>query len=231
VPGESRAGLILFTGGPNSIEIQGSVNRTNHQQLLDEALAGNRESLGRLLEDYRAYLMVLAQRYLDVRLRGRLDPADVVQLTFLEAQRDLPAFRGHHIEELLGWLRNILRNNVSSAHQKHLYTQKRSAGRERSGAVSDSGPSLSELVPSETTSPSQRVMRDEAAVYLANCLQSLPETQREALRLRYVEGQSLKEIAAAMSKSEMAVAGLLKRGLQSLREKMISDSSSGAISS
>jgi RNA polymerase sigma-70 factor (ECF subfamily) len=203
-----------------------SENRTYHQQLLDEALEGNRESLGRLLEDYRAYLMVLAQRYLDIRLRGRLDPADVVQLTFLEAQRDLPAFRGHHIEELLGWLRNILRNNVSSAHQKHLYTQKRSAGRERTNTSDDTGPSLTDLVPSETTSPSQRVMRDEAAVHLANCLQSLPETQREALRLRYVEGQSLKEISTTMAKSEMAVAGLLKRGLQSLRDKMISDSSS-----
>ena len=142
----------------------------------------------------------------------------------MEAQHDLPAFRGHQIEELLGWLRNILRNNVSSAHQKHLYAQKRSAGRERDNDGNDSGPSLTDQAPSETTSPSQRVMRDEAAVYLANCLQSLPETQREALRLRYVEGQSLKEIAATMDKSEMAVAGLLKRGLQSLRDKMIADS-------
>jgi RNA polymerase sigma-70 factor, ECF subfamily len=189
------------------------VNRTYHQHL-----------------DYRAYLTVLAQRYLDSRLRGRLDPADIVQVTFMEAQRDLHAFRGHQIEELLGWLRNILRNNVSSAHQKHLYTQKRSAGREAHGAASggdDSAPQLTDLVPSETTSPSQRMMRDEAAVYLANCLQTLPETQREALRLRYVEGSSLKEIATAMDKSEMAVAGLLKRGLQTLRERMLSDSSSG----
>lgn len=204
------------------------MNRTYHQQLLQEALEGNRESLGRLLEDYRAYLTVLAQRYLDARLRGRLDPADIVQVTFLEAQRDLPAFRGHQIEELLGWLRNILRNNVSSAHQKHLYAQKRSAGRESHNGPTDNGPTLTDLVPAETTSPSQRVMRDEAAVYLANCLQTLPETQREALRLRYVEGQSLKEISTAMDKSEMAVAGLLKRGLQSLRDKMDSDSSSGA---
>lgn len=199
------------------------MNRTYHQQLLNEALDGNRESLGRLLEDYRAYLTVLAQRYLDARLRGRLDPADVVQVTFLEAQRDLAAFRGHQIEELLGWLRNILRNNISSAHQKHLFTQKRSASRELDNSANSSCPSLTDQAPSETTSPSQRLMRDEAAVYLANCLQDLPETQREALRLRYVEGQSLKEISARMEKSEMAVAGLLKRGLQALRDRMISE--------
>lgn len=203
------------------------MNRVGHQQLLDEALAGNAESLGELLEHYRAYLTVLAQRYLDTRLRGRLDAADIVQITFLEAQRDLPSFRGHQIEELLGWLRHILRNNVSSAHQKHIYTQKRSAGREVSNSPTDSRPAITDLAPSETTSPSQRMMRDEAAVYLANCLEDLPDTQREALRLRYVEGCSLKQISESMGKSEMAVAGLLKRGLQALRQKMVSDSSTG----
>lgn len=179
------------------------------------------------MEDYRAYMTVLARRYLDVRVKGRVDEADIVQITFMEAQRDLPAFRGSQIEELLGWLRNILRNNVSSAHQKHLYTQKRSAGREISNSPTDSGPAITDMAPAETTSPSQRVMRDEAAVLLANCLEDLPETQREALRLRYVEGYSLKEIAEKMDKTEMAAAGLLKRGLQTLRTKMITDSSSG----
>ncbi len=205
------------------------VNRALHQELLNRALEGDGEALGELLEDYRAYLTVLAQRYLDTRLRGRLDAADVVQITFLEAQRDLGSFRGHHIEELLGWLRHILRNNVSSAHQRHIYTQKRSAGREVSNSPTDSRPAFTDLAPSETTSPSQRMMRDEAAVYLANCLEEIPDTQREALRLRYVEGCSLKEISDKMEKSEMAVAGLLKRGLQALRNKMVSDSSSGGI--
>lgn len=203
------------------------MNRSRHQQLLADAQSGSAEALGELLQDYRAYLTVLAQRYLDSRLRGRLDPADIVQVTFLEAQRDLPNFRGHQIEELLGWLRHILRNNVASAHQKHIYTQKRSAGREVSNSPTDSRPAFTELAPSETTSPSQRMMRDEAAVFLADCLEELPETQREALRLRYVEGQSLKEISDTMNKSEMAVAGLLKRGLQALRNKMLTDSSSG----
>jgi RNA polymerase sigma-70 factor (ECF subfamily) len=205
------------------------VNRSrHHQELLDAALAGDAEALGELLEDYRAYLTVLAQRYLDTRLRGRLDAADVVQITFMEAQRDLPAFRGHQIEELLGWLRHILRNNVSSAHQKHLFTQKRSAGREVSNSPTDSRPAITDLAPAETTS-SQRMMRDEAAVFLADCLEELPQTQREALRLRYVEGYSLKQISEEMAKTEMAVAGLLKRGLQALRTRMISDSSTGGL--
>lgn len=203
------------------------MNRSHHQELLNQAIAGDNEALGELLEDYRAYLMVLAQRYMDNRLRSRMDAADVVQITFMEAQRDLGSFRGHHIEELLGWLRHILRNNVSSAHQRHLTTQKRSAKREVSNSPTDSRPALTELAPSEISSPSQRMMRDEAAVYLANCLEDIPDTQREALRLRYVEGCSLKEISAKMDKSEMAVAGLLKRGLQALRNRMISDSSTG----
>lgn len=203
------------------------MNRSHHQELLNQAIAGDNEALGELLEDYRAYLMVLAQRYMDNRLRSRMDAADVVQITFMEAQRDLGSFRGHHIEELLGWLRHILRNNVSSAHQRHLTTQKRSAKREVPNSPTDSRPALTELAPSDVSSPSQRMMRDEAAVYLANCLEDIPDTQREALRLRYVEGCSLKEISAKMEKSEMAVAGLLKRGLQALRNQMISDSSSG----
>lgn len=190
-------------------------------------MQGDTEAFGELLEDYRAYLMVLAKRYLDNRIRGRVDESDVVQVTFLEAQRDLKSFRGTQIEELLGWLRHILRNNVSSAHQKHLYTQKRSAGREVSNSPTDSRPAITDMAPSETTSPSQRVIKDEAAFFLANCLEELPETQQEALRLRYVEGCSLKEIAERMNKTEMAAAGLLKRGLQALRSQMISDSSSG----
>ncbi len=203
------------------------MTESRHQQLFEKSLKGDLDAFAELMEDYRAYMTVLARRYLDVRVKGRVDEADIVQITFMEAQRDLGAFRGSQIEELLGWLRNILRNNVSSAHQKHLYTQKRSAGREISNNPTDSGPALTDLAPSETTSPSQRVMRDEAAVLLANCLEDLPETQREALRLRYVEGYSLKEIAEKMDKTEMAAAGLLKRGLQALRTKMISDSSSG----
>jgi RNA polymerase sigma-70 factor (ECF subfamily) len=64
-------------------------------------------------------------------------------------------------------------------------------------------------------------MRDEAAASLAEAMLKLPETQSEALRLRYLEGLPLTEIAERLEKSTDAVAGLLKRGLRSLRQDLI----------
>jgi RNA polymerase sigma-70 factor (ECF subfamily) len=193
--------------------------------LLALAKKGERSALGSLLEHYRPYLLVLAQRYLDPRLQGRLDPADVVQVTFLEAQRDLESFRGEDIASMLAWLRNILRNNIASMHQHHLMTKKRSAHLEAYSKTSteEGQVELVDLLPSETTSPSQRAMRDEVAAELAASLMKLPDTQKEALRLRYLEGWSLKRISDHLQKSEMAVAGLLKRGLQGLRQELIDD--------
>lgn len=191
---------------------------------LEAAKRGDVQAKGELLDRFRPYLNVIAQRLLDDRIQGRLDFSDVVQATYLEASRDFHQFRGESIESFLAWLRNILRNNVSTVHQEHLAAQKRSARREvnlHRPATSDaSSMQMEHLVPSEASSPSQRLMRSEAAAVLAACIEQLPETQGMAIRMRYLEGMSLKEISDRMSKSEMAVAGLLKRGLQGLRTEM-----------
>jgi RNA polymerase sigma-70 factor (ECF subfamily) len=194
------------------------------QDKLIAAKQGDENARGDLLNTFRPYLNVIAQRMLDDRIQGRMDFADVVQATFLEASRDFHSFRGETVESFLAWLRNILKNNIATAHQEHLATQKRSARREVSMAApaGDNGSEvqLANLLPAETSTPSQRLMRDEAAVVLANCLEQIPDTQRDAIRMRYLEGMSLKEISQKMDKSEMAVAGLLKRGLQGLRDEM-----------
>lgn len=194
------------------------------QEKLAAAKAGDEAARGELLNRFRPYLNVIAQRLLDERIQSRLDFADVVQATFLEASRDFDAFRGETVESFLAWIRHILKNNVATAHQEHLATQKRSAHREISMAVPAGGDGsavdLGAALPAETSTPSQRVMRDEAAVVLATCLEQIPETQREAIRMRYLEGMTLRQISDRMGKSEMAVAGLLKRGLQGLRDEM-----------
>lgn len=190
-------------------------------ELVVASKEGDNEAFGRLLEQYRGYLLMLAHRYLSARLRRRVDPADIVQLTFLEAKRDLAAFRGQTPAEFAGWLRGMLKNNVATAVARHITAQKRSLAREvdprkNSGHGSQRGSWVHQL-PGSTTSPSGVAIREEAVLALLEALHELPETQAEAIRLRYMEGLPLAEIVERMGKSETAVAGLLKRGLKKLR--------------
>lgn len=197
-------------------------------QLVVASKEGNNDALGRLLEQYRGYLLMLAHRYLSDALRRRVDPTDIVQLTFLEAKRDLGAFRGSTPAEFAGWLRGMLKNNVATAVTRHITTQKRSLKREvnagHNGDDSAQGGWIQQL-PGSTTSPSGVAIRGEAVMALMTALHELPETQAEAIRLRYMEGLPLAEIVERMGKSDTAVAGLLKRGLQKLRQVMDIDAS------
>lgn len=197
-------------------------------QLVIASKQGNNEALGRLLEQYRGFLLMLAHRYLSERLRRRVDPADIVQLTYLEAKRDLSAFRGETPAEFAGWLRGMLKNNVATAVARHITTQKRSVKREidatRKGAGEDSvGGGWIHQLPGSTTSPSGIAIREESVMALLEALHQLPESQAEAIRLRYMEGLPLAEIVERMGKSDTAVAGLLKRGLQKLRTILNTD--------
>src|SRR4051794_37421346 len=81
---------------------------------LPGARAGAPEALGQLLEAWRGYLLVVAQRELDPDLRAKGGASDLVQETFLEAQRDFPRFHGDSEAELLAWLRRLLLNNVAN---------------------------------------------------------------------------------------------------------------------
>ena len=188
------------------------------QDLLIHARDGDREALGALLEQRRAYLGVLARRWLDRRVQARLDASDVVQATFLEAHRDFERFQGKSLEEFTAWLRRILENNALETLQRHA-SQKRSLRKER--RLEDAAePNLAGvLADSSQSSPSQRAMRGEAAIQLAAALERLPEDQREAIRLRHLEGWTLTQLAEHFGRSDSAVAGLLKRGLRNLRKQ------------
>lgn len=188
------------------------------RELLVEARAGNAAALGELMERYRPYLRLLAQRRVDGRLRARIDPSDIVQRTYLEAHRDLAKFRGDCEAEWRAWLRTILDHNALTMIETHLVSQKRSARREqRIDDADDHGESFARQIESDQSSPSQRAMRGETAVELACALDALPEDQREAVRLRHLEGWPLVRIAEQLQRSEVAAAGLLKRGLRRLR--------------
>src|SRR5437870_8093656 len=88
--------------------------REGAAQWLAEARAGSPEALGQMLEACRGYLLLVAQRELAPDLRAKGGASDLVQETFLEAQRDFPRFSGRSEAELLAWLRRLLLNNLAN---------------------------------------------------------------------------------------------------------------------
>src|SRR5215471_5306331 len=99
-------------------------------ELLDQALQGDRDALGRLLEAQRTALRRLAERQLEGRIAVRVDASDIVQQTFLEAYRSFPQFAGQDARELVAWLQSILDHKVAGAIRDHALLQKRNVGRE-----------------------------------------------------------------------------------------------------
>jgi RNA polymerase sigma-70 factor (ECF subfamily) len=181
-----------------------------------DALGGGRD-----LERFRAYLRLLARLHLDPRLRGKLDPSDVVQQTLLQGYRALAGFRGKGDAELAAWLRQILARNLGHA-VRDLGRARRDLGRERSleAALDASSARLEAWLAAEQSSPSEQAARNEQLLRLAEALTELPEAQREAVVLHYWQGRSLAEIGQELGRTPAAVAGLLHRGLKQLRGQL-----------
>ena len=171
-------------------------------------------------ERYRSYLIVLARSSLRASgpVQRKIDASDVVQEVLLQAHVSLPQFKGTCEEELTAWLRAILVNKLADA-ARHFGRKKRDSALEQSyrETVNESSSRLYKLVPADQTSASQKVLRQERALVLAESLAALPEDQRTAVELRHLADYSVAEIAAHMNRSEAGVAGLLRRGLKGIR--------------
>ena len=70
------------------------------------------------------------------------------------------------------------------------------------------------------SSPSQIVARREQVVRFANALERLPESYRNVILLRHVEGLPFAEVARRLKRSVDSVQKLWVRGLDRLRKEM-----------
>jgi RNA polymerase sigma-70 factor (ECF subfamily) len=173
------------------------------------------------LEPFRRYLEVLARVHLDPRLRGKLDPADVVQQTLLRACAALPDLRGRSPGTIAAWLRQILARTLADT-VKHYHRDRRDVDLERSleADLDRSASGLAGWLAADQTSPSRAAERNEELLRLADALAGLPEPQREVVILKHCRGLTLQQIADHLGRSVPAVASLLRRGLEELRHQL-----------
>jgi RNA polymerase sigma-70 factor (ECF subfamily) len=191
--------------------------------LIARARAGEPDVLGPLFERFRNYLSILARVQIGRRLQSKVDAADLVQETFLEAHRNFPLFRGQGAAEFTAWLRQILAGRLANLIRRYIGTQGRDVRLERDLAMDldHSSQLLDRGLASPVSSPSRQAARREQAVILADALARLPDNYREVIILRHLEGLTFPEVARRMGRSVDSVEKLWLRGLTRLRQSLV----------
>jgi RNA polymerase sigma-70 factor (ECF subfamily) len=195
------------------------------EELLARARGGDAAAQGQLLEGYRAYLTLLARLQIGRLLQVKIEPADVVQETFLEAARHFGRFRGETEPELTAWLRQILAGCLSHQVRRYLGAQARDVRLERALEcdLDQSSRAIDRGLIAVQSTPSQRASRREQAVLLADALAQLPEDYREAIVLRHIEGLTFPQVAERMGRSIDSVEKLWLRAVTRLRQAVGED--------
>ncbi len=165
------------------------------------------------------YLRVLARLHIDRRLRGWIDPSDVVQQTLLVAHEKFGQFRGQTHAELASWLRAILARTLAQA-ARRFYRHEPERARSLEAAIDQSSARLEAWLVKDQSTPGRRTIKAEHLMLLASSLASLPADQRTALELHHCEGLTVPEVARRMEKTVASVTGLLYRGGKALRTRM-----------
>jgi RNA polymerase sigma-70 factor (ECF subfamily) len=177
-----------------------------------------RELVARVGRGDEAATAELLRRYLDRVFRfvcprvgyQEQDAEEVTQETFLSAVRLAPTFKGE--SEVFSWLCGIARKQVF-----YFYSNQRP---ERRGApantVSWDDEEVRLLGEALALGPIEQEIVEQIAIreLVERILVALPEAEREALLLRYVEDLSVREIAQIMKRTEKAVESLLRRARQ-----------------
>lgn len=180
------------------------------------ARAGSDDALGRVLEECRPYLLLVANKALPPELRGKAGASDLVQDTFLQAQAEFGRFRDESEEELLAWLRAILLNKVANLKRHYCGTAKRRLGREVpivEGAFGEPRPDVADA----GTSPGSQLVAEEEDAALARALDHLSAEHRDVIAWRNFERLSFEEIGRRLGRSAGAARKLWVRAVERLQ--------------
>jgi RNA polymerase sigma-70 factor (ECF subfamily) len=177
-----------------------------------------RELVARVARGDEAATAELLRRYLDRVYRficprvayQEQDAEEVTQETFLSAVRLAPSFRGE--SAVFSWLCGIARKQVFY----FLSNQRPERRGSPANTVSLEEEGVQLLQTAIAAGPLEHEIVEQLSVreLVEGILTALPEAEREALLLRYVEDLSVREIAGIMRRTEKAVESLLRRAKQ-----------------
>jgi len=204
--------------GPEHIEPCGFLARADERSRTHPR---EDEEPGRLMDGLRQYLLMMANQVIGPELQAKLGPSDLVQDTFLEAQRHPGGFEGRSEPEIRAWLRKILECRLANLRRSYLGTEKRDVAREVAlGAIGSQSGQAAPIVPSRTPTPSNHALWNERTQALEQAMQRLPEHYRQAVAWRHQDGLSWDEIGRRMSCTAEAARKVWSRAIVQLKREV-----------
>ena len=188
-----------------------------------KAVNGDRKAWDDLLSTHRPRLRRMIALRMNPHLRGRLDPSDVIQETFLDATEGLAQYAERAEMPVFLWLRWLAGIKLTTLHLKHLGCQIRDAAREVSvdrAMPGASSAALAAQLVGRQTSASEIAMRVERKSRIQEVLDAMDPLDREVLVLRHFEELSNVETAQALGLQEAAASKRYIRALRRLKEEL-----------
>lgn len=180
---------------------------------------GDENALVEFLKTNEHALLAFIRSRIGTQLQKKIEPEDVLQEASIEALRSLEK-TDLSTWDPLHWLFQICERKIIDAHRKYFASQKRDASREAAIPEGSEAAGLANLLAASMTTPSAAFSRDQRQLRMLAALDTLPEDQREALRLRYLVGLSSKEIAKKLGKTDGATRVMISRSLSRLNEML-----------
>jgi RNA polymerase sigma-70 factor (ECF subfamily) len=178
---------------------------TRLRALVDLAKEGDAEAFGQLYDHYVSGVF----RFVYYRVGSQQLAEDLTSETFVRGLRAIQRFNWQG-KDFGAWLTTIARNLVAD-HFK--------SSRARLEIVAETIPEGKVTV----ASPEQEVLALISNEMLFEAVNSLPNEQRDCILMRFIQGMSIAQTAAALGRSEGAIKQLQLRAVRSLAKTMPED--------
>ncbi|MFT4299250.1 MAG: sigma-70 family RNA polymerase sigma factor [Aeromicrobium sp.] len=190
-------------GSPGEPDLDPEAQRL--RALVDLATSGDAEAFGQLYDHYVNGIY----RFIYYRVGSAQLAEDLTSETFVRGLRAISRFSWQG-KDFGAWLTTIARN---------LITDHFKSSRARLEIVSDAVPETKKSPPT----PEEEVLTLVSNEMLREAINTLPQEQRDCILMRFMQGLSIAQTAAALGRSEGAVKQLQLRAVRRLAKNMPED--------
>ena len=173
----------------------------NESRLISQILSGNKTAVEKFCHEYKDPLFI----FISKRVKNIRDAEDITQETLISALNALPNF--NYNSKLFSWLCGIAKHEVADFYRK----------RKLKTVLFSKMPFLRDWT-DEALGPQGKYLKDELKEEIKYVLENLSEGYSKILRLKYIEGLSMKAIAQKLSITAKAVESRLYRARKKFKK-------------